>query len=60
MTRTTAGDLLPWNDADEILRALGEATREQQAELRPAVEQLLSHAEADVRQEAARVLFVKW
>ena len=58
--RITEADLYSWNDPDELLQALGKIGKDQKSELRDAVEALLEHEDADIREEAMRTLLVIW
>jgi HEAT repeat protein len=54
----TPGDLAPWQDPDRILEALGNVSKGDVENLASAIAGLLDHEDADVREEAARALFV--
>jgi hypothetical protein len=60
MTPVSQSELYPWNDSDELLRALGRIADDQARELSEAVSSLLDHDDADIREEALRRLFVGW
>src|SRR5690554_5837694 len=60
MSRVTAADLRPWLEADALVDALGRLGHELQPDLRDAVFALLGHSDPDVREEALRVLGVRW
>jgi HEAT repeat protein len=58
LAAVTAGDLAPWRETDEILQALGGVQKNEVEHLAEALALLLEHEDADVRDEAARALFV--
>ncbi len=58
MGNVTAGDLAPWQDPDDILEALGRVANDDVEHLASALAGLLDHEDGDVREEAARALFV--
>lgn len=60
MSDLTPGKLSLWTDADELIEMLGQISVEDRADLEGAVERLLDHDDAEVRQEALRVLGVLW
>ena len=53
-------DLSPWRAPDELVNAIWEARRNDRRDLLDQVVQLLSHASAVVREEAASLVFLKW
>ena len=60
MTQTTAADLLPWNDPDDLLQSLYRVEKAPRPELRDALARLLEHDDPDVRGEALRILVTRW
>lgn len=56
--RVAEDDLLPWNDPEDILRAVVSIPRDQLPELKDSLRRLLRHEDADVREHAARRLLV--
>lgn len=58
--KITPADLFSWHDADELLDALISLSEDQRDDLLPSVQQLLDHEDPDVREEAARHVFVRW
>jgi HEAT repeat protein len=60
MSSVTLEDLVPWNDADELLQALGRVDKTDASALADAVKNLLEHEDEDVREEAIRVAGVHW
>lgn len=56
----TPASFSSWCDTDALLDALISLGDEQKDDLLPYVEQLLAHGDPDVREEAARKVFVHW
>lgn len=52
-------ELTAWRDVDDLLDALGRVAREDVPAVSSELVPLLDHPDADVREEAARVLFVR-
>jgi HEAT repeat protein len=53
-------DLSVWNNPDDVLRALYRIGKEPVPELRDAILHLLEHDDADIREEALRILLTRW
>jgi HEAT repeat protein len=60
MTSIREADLNPWTDGDDLIRMLGQLGDQQRDELLDAVTRLLEHEDPDVREEALRLLLVRW
>ena len=57
---TKSTDLQPWNDAEDLFRALTRIHKHQRYELQNAVRDLVNHPDEGVRTEAIRKLYVWW
>jgi hypothetical protein len=57
---TEPQELLGWNDPDDLLKALGQIGHGDKERLVAAVAPLALHEDPDVREEAIRVLLVRW
>lgn len=64
MSDLSANDLQGWLDPDDLLKALFQLSQSasggQQVEIREAIAALIEHEDADVRQEALRLLLIAW
>jgi HEAT repeat protein len=56
----TSTELSPWNDPDELLDALLKLPREPLPSLVGRIAQLLQHSDPDIREEALRVIAIRW
>jgi HEAT repeats len=60
MSTPSEANLFFWNDPDDLLDALYRVGREPVPELRNAIARLLDHDDAEVREEALRILLTRW
>jgi HEAT repeats len=60
MSGPSRHDLSSWTDTDDLVHSLGRVKLDQRDELYDAIENLLSHQDPDVREEAVRILGILW
>jgi HEAT repeat protein len=60
MNSPSSSELASWVDPEELLEALYRVSREPTPGLRDALFALLEHSDAEVREEALRILVTRW